>query len=117
MRNRYDQLAKQIGNAALEASGLTVVHAEISPEPLHADILHEPDPTKAVARKRLGLLGRLASLPCLLEPYSGTPSAEEFRACLAKHIAWWQQRTRQQRADGKRSEERPRRKPVDPFLS
>lgn len=117
MRNRFDQLAKQIGKTALEAAGLTVVHAEITSEPLHADLLHEPDPTKVAERKRLGLLGRLASLPCLLEPYSGTPSAEEFRACLAKHIAWWQQRARQQRTDGRSSgREGPRRKLMDPFL-
>jgi hypothetical protein len=117
MRNRFDQLAKQIGKAALEASGLTVVHAEITPEPLHADLLHEPDPAKSAERKRLGLLGRLVALPCLLEPYSDTPSAEEFRACLAKHIAWWQQRARQHRADGRKSAEpQPGRKPVDPFL-
>jgi hypothetical protein len=116
MRNRFDQLAKQIGKAALEASGLTVVHAEITPEPLHADLLHEPDPAKAAERKQLGLLGRLVSLPCLLEPYSDIPSAEEFRACLAKHLAWWQQRARQERADGRRSGERPRRKLADPFL-
>lgn len=117
MRNRFDQLAKQIGKAALEGSGLTVVHAEITPEPLHADLLHEPDPAKAAERKRLGLLGRLVSLPCLLEPYSDAPSAEEFRACLAKHLAWWQQRARHQRADGRKSETLgPRRKPVDPFL-
>ncbi|HEX3481702.1 MAG TPA: hypothetical protein VHT91_42110 [Kofleriaceae bacterium] len=116
MRNRFDQLAKQIGKATLEGSGLTVVHAEITPEPLHADLLHEPDPAKAAERKRLGLLGRLVSIPCLLEPYSDAPSAEEFRACLTKHLAWWQQRARRQRADGKKSDERPRRKPVDPFL-
>ncbi|HEX8106355.1 MAG TPA: hypothetical protein VF516_01455 [Kofleriaceae bacterium] len=115
MRNRFDQLAKQIGKTALEGSGLTVVHAEITPEPLHADLLHEPDPAKATERKRLGLLGRLVSLPCLLEPYSDAPSAEEFRACLTKHLAWWQQQARQHRADGKKSAE-PRRKPENPFL-
>lgn len=115
MRNRFDQLAKQIGKAALEVSGLTIVHAEITPEPLHADLLYEPDPAKVIERKRLGLLGRLVSLPCLLEPYSDTPSAEEFRACLTKHFAWWQQRGRQHRADGRKSAG-PRRKPVDPFL-
>jgi hypothetical protein len=117
MRNCFDQLAKQIGKTAFEGTGLTVVHAEITPEPLHADLLHEPEPGKVAERKRLGLLGRLASLPCLLEPYRGTPSAEEFRACLAKHIAWWQQRARQQRADGRSSgREGPRRKLTDPFL-
>ncbi len=115
MRNRFDQLAKQIGKAALEGSGLTIVHAEITPEPLHADLLHEPEPAKAAERKRLGLLGRLVSLPCLLEPYSDTPGAEEFRVCLTKHLAWWQQRARQHRADGRKSAE-PQRKPVNPFL-
>ncbi|HEX7841436.1 MAG TPA: hypothetical protein VF469_28380 [Kofleriaceae bacterium] len=33
--------------------------------------------------------------------YSQAPSAEEFRACLAKHIAHWQQRARQARAAAK----------------
>jgi hypothetical protein len=117
MRNRFDQLARQIGKTALEAAGLTIVHAEITPEPLHADLLHEPDPAKIAERQQLGLLGRLASLPCLLEPYSDTPSAEEFRACLVKHFAWWQRRARQQRTDGRRSETQgPRRKLMDPFL-
>lgn len=117
MRNLFDQLAKQIGKTAFEATGLTIVHAEITPEPLHADILHEPDPAKAAERKQLGLLGRLASQPCLLEPYRGIPTAEEFRSCLAKHFAWWQQRARQQRTDGRNSgREGPRRKLMDPFL-
>src|SRR5262249_16128646 len=116
MRNRYDQLAKQSGHAALEASALTVLHPQITHAALHPDLLPEPDPVKAAELKRLGTLGRFVSLPCLLEPYSGTPSAEEFRACLAKHIAWWQQRARQQRTDGKKSEDRPRRKSADPFL-
>lgn len=116
MRNRFDQLAKQIGKAVLDASGLTVVHAEIAPEPLHADLLHEPDPRRAAERKDLGLLGRLVSVPCLLEPYSDTPSADEFRACLAKHLAWWRQRTRQQRGDGRNLPYGPRRKLADPFL-
>src|SRR5262245_29839880 len=116
MRNRFDQLAKQIGKAVLDASGLTVIHAEIAPEPLHADLLHEPGPERAAERRELGLLGRLVSLPCLLEPYSDAPSADEFRACVAKHLAWWQQRTRQHRADGRNSPYGPRRKRVDPFL-
>jgi len=115
MRNRFDQLAADRQGGA-RGSGLTVVHAENHAGTAPRRLLHEPDPAKASERRRLGLLGRLVSLPCLLEPYSDAPSAEEFRACLTKHLAWWQHRARQQRADGKKSEERPRRKPVDPFL-
>lgn len=48
-------------------------------------------------RDQLGLLGRIAGGLCLLEVYSQAPSAEEFRACLAKHLALWQQGARKAR--------------------
>ena len=115
MRNRFDKLAKHLGEEALGASGPIIANAEISPETQHADLRHEPDPRRKAERKRLGLLGRLASIPCLIEVYSQAPNAEELRACLGKHIAFWQQRTRKLRADRKQ-----RRSPssalVDPFL-
>ena len=43
MRNRFDYLAKQIGQEALGPSGPTVAHDEISPETQHADLRHEPE--------------------------------------------------------------------------
>jgi hypothetical protein len=94
MRNRFDQLAKQIGKEALGPSGATVTHDEISPETQHADLRHEPDPARAAERARLGLLGRIAAVLCLIEIYGHAPDAEELRACLAKHLAFWQQRER-----------------------
>ena len=42
MRNRFDHLAKEIGQEALGRSGATAVHDEISPETQHADLRHEP---------------------------------------------------------------------------
>jgi hypothetical protein len=99
MRNHFDQLAKQIGQNALAPLGRTVTHAEISPETQYADLKHEPDPARAAGRQRLGLLGQIASAICLIEVYSDTPNGDEFRACLAKHIAFWRQRTRKARAD------------------
>lgn len=101
MRNRFDQLGKQIGREALGPSGPTIVHDEISPDAQHADIRHEPDPARAAERARLGLLGRLASIPCLIEIYGHAPDGAEFRACLCKHIAFWQQRARKARAHRK----------------
>ena len=118
MRNRFDHLAKQIGQEALGRSGATVVHDEIAPETQHADLRHEPDPARKAERKHLGFLGRIAAVLCLIEIYGHAPSAAEFRACLAKHIAFWQDRTRKTRADNKqRRKQRQRsRALVEPFL-
>jgi hypothetical protein len=62
----------------------TVAHDGISPETQFADLRHEPDPARKAERARLGLLGRIAATLCLIEVYGHAPSAEEFRACLAK---------------------------------
>ncbi|HWU87707.1 MAG TPA: hypothetical protein VN253_10555 [Kofleriaceae bacterium] len=118
MRNRFDQLAKQIGKAALGPSGHTSSHDEISPETQHADLRHEPDSARRVERDRLGLLGRIAAALCLIEIYSHAPSTDEFRACLAKHLAFWQLRARQTRAARKQrpQQRRPRQVFVEPAL-
>src|SRR5262245_49955627 len=114
MRNRFDQLAKQIGREALGPSGITVVHDEISPNPHHADLRHEPDAAREAERARLGLLGRIAAVLCLIEIYGHAPDSEEFRACLTKHFAFWQQRAHKARASRKKQ---PRPKAfVEPFL-
>jgi hypothetical protein len=81
---------------------------------MHADLRHEPDPACKAERERLGLLGRLAAFLCLIEIYGRSPNAAEFRACLAKHIASWQRRTRDDKKD-----KAHRRRPsavVEPFL-
>lgn len=118
MRNRFDQLAKQIGQEALGPSGTTVTHDEINAETQYADLRHEPDPARQAERDRIGLLGRFAAYFCLIEVYSQAFDAEEFRACLAKHLTSWQGRARKTRADNrKRSEQgQPTEALVDPFL-
>jgi hypothetical protein len=119
MRNRFDHLAKQIGKEALGPSGATSVHDEISPETQHADLRHEPDPARKAERDRLGLLGRIASVLCLIEIYGHAPTAEEFRACLAKQLAFWSKRAREARAyNNKRRRDRqlPSTGFVDPTL-
>jgi hypothetical protein len=105
MRNRFDQLAKQIGQAALGPFGVAVAQDAINAETQYADLRYEPDPAKQAERDRLGLLGRLAASACILEAYSAAPSAEEFRACLTKHLTAWQQRARDARSASKNSGE------------
>jgi hypothetical protein len=94
-RNRFDRIAKKIGEEALSASGTTLVNEEINPATQYADLSHVPNPARKAERDRLGLLGRLAADPCLIEVYSEAPSPEDFRACLAKHLASWQSRSRE----------------------
>jgi hypothetical protein len=109
MRNRFDQLGKQIGKQALDLSGLTVAHDEISPDAHHADLRHEPDPARGAERAHLGLLGRLAAILCLLELFSYAPDEDEVLACVGKLIAFRQKRARafrQRRARNARSQER-----------
>jgi hypothetical protein len=107
MRNRFDYVSKTIGEKALGPAGTTIAHAAIQPETQYADLRHEPDPARQDERDRLGLLGRLAASPCLIEVYSAAPDAEDFRACLAKHLAAWQQRARQARSNHRKQNEPP----------
>jgi len=51
------------------------------------------------------LLGRFAAVPSLIEVYGHAPNAEEFRACLLKHLAFWQQRARDARSESKAREQ------------
>ncbi|HEX7843932.1 MAG TPA: hypothetical protein VF469_40940, partial [Kofleriaceae bacterium] len=90
----------------------------INPETQYADLRHEPDPARQAERDRLGLLGRIAAFFCLIEVYSQAPNAEEFRACLAKHLASWQHRARKARSDNKKRSEQqqPPEAFVDSFL-
>lgn len=113
MRNRFDQLGKQIGQRALKLCGTTVAHDEISPDAQHADLRHEPVVSRTAERAQLGLLGRLTSTLCLLELYGHAPGEDEVLACLGKLIAF-----RQKRARTFRRQRRPQQEgaPVKPFL-
>jgi len=113
MRNRFDHLAKEIGQKALGPCGSTVAHDGIAPETQFADLRHEPNPARKAERARLGLLGRISAALCLIEVYGHAPSAEEFRACLAKHLAFWQQRARNKK---RRQKRQARTKFVEPSL-
>ncbi|WP_434047141.1 MULTISPECIES: hypothetical protein [Sorangium] len=98
MRNRFDRLAKDIAQEGLTTTGKVVTNAEVIGETQLADVWYEPDPARASDRERLGLLGRLAETACTIEAYSDTPSAEEARACVEKHLAVWRGRAARDRA-------------------
>jgi hypothetical protein len=90
----FDQLGKKIGLRALGPSGLTAAQHEILSNAHQADLRHEPDPMREAERARLGLLGRLASVVCLIELFSGPPGEEQVLDCVGKLIAFRQERRR-----------------------
>jgi hypothetical protein len=118
MHNSFDHLAKQVGKEALHASGATIVQYEISRDAQHADLRHDPDPARDAERGRLGLLGRLAAVLCLLEIYGHAPSDAEIRACLGKHLAHWNECERKARAQSRRRKDKSLTPEplVEPFL-
>src|SRR5262249_2463590 len=109
MRNRFDHLAKAIGQQTLSASGTAVTHEAINAETQYADLRYEPDPSRQTERDRLGLLGQLGARACILEVYSAAPRADDFRACLNKHLSAWQQRARDAKSESKKQNEPPPR--------
>jgi hypothetical protein len=114
MHNPFDQLAKKIGKEALDASGRTVVQHEISRDAQYADIRHDPDPARDRERARLGLLGRIAEILCLIEIHGHAPSGAEIRACLSKHFAHWEEHERKVRAQNKKRTQKGL--PLSPFV-
>jgi hypothetical protein len=118
MHNPFDHLAKKVGKEALDASGTTVVQYEISRDAQHADLRHDPDPTREAERVRLGLLGRIAATLCLIEIYAHAIEGGELRACVGKHFAHWDECVRRTRARNKRRKEKglPPEPVIEPSL-
>lgn len=100
MRNRFDRLGKALALEALRDVGVTDAQYELDAETTYADLRHEPAPGGAALRHRLGLLGELVQTPCLIELYSQAPGADDLRGCLAKHLAYAQERARVARSGG-----------------
>ena len=92
---RFDQLAKQYLEAFLEPLGTVQRHLEVPGESKFIDIWFTPDPAAAPPALDFGILSRIATTPCLLEPFRNPPSRQETRSCLLK-LLWMQEQTRRQ---------------------
>lgn len=86
MRTRYDQLAKGILGKVLADVGEVRLQEEIAGEVQAADVLFLPAAERAAERARMGILGRMAETPCLLEPFHATPGVDAVLDCLCKQL-------------------------------
>jgi len=83
-RQTHDQFAKSLLSEFLEPWGQVEVSREVTDEPRSIDLYFQPDPQRQPLG--LGLLGRMAGTPCLLEPYRNPVTPLQIRACLLKAL-------------------------------
>lgn len=83
-RNRFDRAAKDMLRASLEPDGVFESDAEVSPDTQRADGWFTPDPARPPTRADLGLLWRMTTDACALEPFHATPGENEVSGCLRK---------------------------------
>jgi hypothetical protein len=89
-RIQFDQWAKQYLEAFLEPLGTVQRNLEVPGEAKFVDVWFTPATSPAQPDCNLGLLTRIATTACLLEPFRNPPSRQEVRVCLLK-LFWLQE--------------------------
>ncbi len=83
-RTPFDQFSKQFLEQFLTPLGEVHITQEVPGEPRLVDVYFTPSTQPVIDPASLGLLGRMATIPCLIEPFRNAPSATEVRNCLLK---------------------------------
>ncbi len=87
-KNPFDQFSKQFFEEFLSPYGEVKINDEVPGEPTsYIDIYFLPTVKPTQIPESLGLLRRIASTPCLIEPYRNQPSFDEVESCLHKLFA------------------------------
>jgi hypothetical protein len=86
MRTPFDQFAKQMLRAALAPLGKVETEAEVQAESQRIDILFEPIGLPDSTRLELGLLGKIAQKPCIIELYHRACNIGDLRSCIRKQL-------------------------------
>ncbi len=83
-RTPFDQFSKQLLEEFLSPFGTVERSFEIPGEARQVDVYFIPKPQTTIAPQTLGLLGKILTTPCLLEPFRNAPSITEIRHCRLK---------------------------------
>jgi hypothetical protein len=83
-KNSFDQFSKQFLEEFLSPLGAVETSHEVSGEAQFVDVYFIPNLEPTTTSTELGLLGRIAQTPCLIEPFRNQPSSDEIRSCLLK---------------------------------
>jgi Domain of unknown function (DUF4351) len=83
-KNIFDQFSKQFLEEILAPLGAVETSHEVSGETQFVDVYFIPNPQPNPEPFAIGILGRIAQTPCLIEPFHNQPSPDEIRSCLLK---------------------------------
>ena len=83
-KNPFDSFSKQLLEEVLAPFGTVKINREVPGESQYVDVFFEPSSPITFAPPELGLLGRIAQTPCLLEPFRNQPTTADIRSCLLK---------------------------------
>jgi hypothetical protein len=107
-REKYDQYSKQFVADLLKPQGDAKIQYEISPgEAHHADVYFVP--AQNADFQTLGLLGRIAAKPCLLEFFRNSPSQLDIQTCLQKLFTLRSELLKQVKRDNESLEEKDKK--------
>jgi len=80
----YDQFAKEYLKELLSPLGEVETNRRVAGEIREIDVWFMPSPQPGADPQVLGLLGRMASSPCILEPFRMAVRPAEVRSCISK---------------------------------
>ena len=97
----HDQFAKEYLKELLAPLGKVETSRDIASEVRQIDVWFSPTSQPVVEATVLGLLGRFASSPCLLEPFRNAVTPSQIRSCINKLFDVHAQQERQAKRDNK----------------
>lgn len=86
-RNRFDQFSKEFLEELLSPLGTVEKSLEVLGTSRLVDLYFAPEQFSKTDSQALGLLGQIASTPCLLEPFHNAPTVTEVKDCLLKLLS------------------------------
>jgi len=101
-RTAHDRFAKEYFQQVLGNLGEVEISLEIRDEVRQVDVMFVPAASPESDRKNLGLLGKMISSHCLIEPFRNQPSKTEIRNCMLKLFAFHGKLQRDVRRDARR---------------
>ncbi len=82
----YDRYAKDYLKELLSLLGKVETEQEVPGETRQIDVWFAPSPQPTVSPDVLGVLGRFAASPCLIEPFRMAVKPRQIRSCMGKLI-------------------------------
>lgn len=86
-RNKFDQFSKEFLEELLSPLGRVEKSLEVLGTSRLVDLYFAPASPTEAEHSMLGLLSRIATTPCLLEPFRNQPTITEVKDCLLKLLS------------------------------